>query len=134
MNEDAKVLEHLTVVDSWGRHRRGRPGMGQTIAWRVADSDWANAFVGRGHDPDHDALVPIAIVADRPPPRNWPTSCARASPSAVAVVVVGDFGAAVANLRCEPDTLNFDSVDLACTPQVLDGDEFRRPQPDRRRC
>ena len=124
VNEDAKVLEHLTVVDSWD-------GIAEDVrAWArqshdaLADSDWANAFVGRGHDPDHDALVPIAIVADRPPPPELADELRSCQPSAVAVVVVGDFDAAVANLRCEPDTLNFDSVDLACTPQVLDGDEL----------
>lgn len=124
VNEDAKVLEHLTVVDSWD-------GIAEDIrAWArqshdaLTDSDWPNAFVGRGHDPDHDALVPIAVVADRPPPAELGDELRACLPSAVAVVVVGDFDAAVANLRCEPDTLNFDSVDLACTPQVLDGDEL----------
>lgn len=124
VDEDAKVLEHLTVVDSWD-------GIAEDVrAWAtqsheaLTDQGWPNAFIGRGHDPDHDALVPIAVVADRPPPQELAEALRACQPSAVAVVVVGDFDAAVATLRCEPDTLNFDSVDLACTPQVLDGDEL----------
>lgn len=124
VDEDAKVLEHLTVVDSWD-------GIAEDVrAWAtqsheaLTDQGWPNAFIGRGHDPDHDALVPIAVVADRPPPQELAGALRACQPSAVAVVVVGDFDAAVATLRCEPDTLNFDSVDLACTPQVLDGDEL----------
>lgn len=124
VSEDAKVLEHLTVVDSWD-------GIAEDVrAWAtqsheaLTDQGWPNAFIGRGHDPDHDALVPIAVVADRPPPQELAEALRACQPSAVAVVVVGDFDAAVATLRCEPDTLNFDSVDLACTPQVLDGDEL----------
>ena len=124
VNEDAKVLEHLTVVDSWD-------GIAEDVrAWAsqsheaLADQGWANGFIGRAHDPDHDALAPIAVVADRPPPSELGEELRACQPCAVAVVVVGDFDAAVATLRCEPDTLNFDSVDLACTPQALEGDEL----------
>lgn len=124
VNEDAKVLEHLTVVDSWDGITEDVRAWASQSHEALADQGWANAFIGRGHDPDHDALVPIAVVADRPPPPELAAELRACQPCAVAVVVVGDFDAAVATLRCEPDTLNFDSVDLACTPQVLDGDEL----------
>jgi DNA-binding SARP family transcriptional activator len=124
VNEDAKVLEHLTVVDSWD-------GLAEDVlAWAsqsneaIGEGGWPNAFIARGHDPDHDALVPVAVVADQPPPPDVAEALRANRPSAVAVVVVGDFDGAVASLRCEPDTLNFDTVDLACTPQTLDGDEL----------
>jgi nucleoid-associated protein YgaU/DNA-binding SARP family transcriptional activator len=123
VDEDAKVLEHLTVVDAWD-------GIAEDVlAWASQSHDalsgrgWPNAFIARGHDPDHDALVPVAVVADRPPPPELAEALRANQPSVVAVVVVGDY-AAVATLRCEPDTLNFDMVDLACTPQALDGDEL----------
>lgn len=124
VDEDAEALEHLTIVDSWD-------GIAEDIsAWAsqshaaIVDQGWPNAFIGRGHDPDHDALVPVAIVADRPPPQELAEVLLANRPSTVAVVVLGDFEGAVASLRCEPDTLNFDMIDLACTPQALDGDEL----------
>lgn len=124
VDEDAKVLEHLTVVDSWDGITE------DVLAWAsqshdaLSEQGWPNAFIARGHDPDHDALVPVAVVADRPPPPELAEALRANQPSAVAVVVVGDYDAAVATLRCEADTLNFDMVDLACTPQALDGDEL----------
>lgn len=123
-NEDANVLEHLTLVDSWNSIAE------DVLAWAsqsheaLSDQGWPNAFIARGYDPDHDALVPVAVVADRPPPPDLAESLRSALPSSVAVIVVGDFEDAMASLRCEPDTLNFDMVDLACTPQALDGDEL----------
>ncbi len=124
VDPDAKVLEHLTVVDCW-------EGIAEDLlAWAsqsheaLAENDWPNAFVGRGHEPDHDALVPVAVVADRPPPVELVDSLRSSLPSAVAVVVVGAFDGAVATVRCETDALNFEMVDLACTPQEVAADEL----------
>ncbi|MCZ7537876.1 MAG: LysM peptidoglycan-binding domain-containing protein [Acidimicrobiia bacterium] len=124
VDPDAKVLEHLTVVDCW-------EGIAEDLlAWAsqsheaLAENDWPNAFVGRGHEPDHDALVPLAVVADRPPPIEVVDSLRTSLPSAVAVVVVGAFDGAVATVRCEVDALNFEMVDLACTPQEVAADEL----------
>jgi DNA-binding SARP family transcriptional activator len=40
------------------------------------------------------------------------------------VVVVGEFDHAVATVRCEDEELNFDMIDLACSPQELRADEL----------
>lgn len=124
VDPDAKVLEHLTVVDCW-------EGIAEDlVAWAgqsheaLAENDWPNAFVGRGREPDHDALVPVAVVADRPPPIEVVESLRTSLPTAVAVVVVGAFDGAVATVRCEADALNFEMVDLACTPQEVAADEL----------
>src|SRR3546814_12587969 len=64
----AEVLEHLTVADSW------ESVTDDVWSWAVqshdvlAENGWANAIVARGSEPDHDGLVPVAVVADRPPP------------------------------------------------------------------
>lgn len=124
VDPDAEVLEHLTVVDCWEAIAE------DLLAWAtqshdaLAENAWPNAFVGRGHEPDHDALVPIAVVADRPPPVELVDALRRSLPSAVAVVVVGAFDGAVATVRCETDALNFEMVDLACTPQEVVADEL----------
>ena len=124
VDPDAKVLEHLSIVDSWD-------GLGEDlVAWAneshdaLMECDWANTFVGRGHEPDHDALVPIAVVADRPPPDELAAALRAAQPSAVAVVVVGEFPDALAVVACEDEALSFDMIDLACSPQELESDEL----------
>lgn len=124
VDPDAKVLDHLTIIDTWDGHAE------DLVAWSTQSHDalvengWANTFVGRGHEPDHDALVPIAVVADRPPPDELAAALRAAQPSAVAVVVVGEFRDALATVRCEDDALNFDAADLACSPQELEADEL----------
>lgn len=124
VDPDAKVLDHLTIVDTWD-------GLAEDlVAWSteshaaLAENGWANAFVGRGHEPDHDALVPIAVVADRPPPEELAAALRSVQPSAVAAVVVGDFDHALATVRCADEALNFDMIDLACSPQELEVDEL----------
>jgi nucleoid-associated protein YgaU/DNA-binding SARP family transcriptional activator len=124
VDPEAKTLDHLMITDTWDGHAE------DLVAWSMQSHDalikngWANTFVGRGHEPDHDALVPIAVVADRPPPDELAAALRAAQPSAVAVVVVGEFRDAMATVRCEDDALNFDAVDLACSPQELEADEL----------
>jgi LysM repeat protein len=124
VDPDAKVLEHLTIVESWDSHAEDLMAWTSQSHDALGENGWANAFIGRGTDPDHDALVPIAVVADRPPPDDLAAALRSAQPSAVAVVVVGDFPDALATVRCEDDALNFDMVDLACAPQQMDADEL----------
>jgi nucleoid-associated protein YgaU/DNA-binding SARP family transcriptional activator len=124
VDPDAKVLEHLTIVESWDSHSEDLMAWTSQSHDALGENGWANAFIGRGTDPDHDALVPIAVVADRPPPDDLAAALRSAQPSAVAVVVVGDFPDALATVRCEDDALNFDMVDLACAPQQMDADEL----------
>ncbi|MBL8778304.1 MAG: LysM peptidoglycan-binding domain-containing protein [Acidimicrobiales bacterium] len=120
----ADVLEHLTIVDTWDGHAEDLVAWSTQSHAALAENGWANAFVGRGHDPDHDALVPIAVVADRPPPDELAAALRAAQPSAVAVVVVGEFRDALATVCCEEDALNFDAINLACSPQELEADEL----------
>ncbi len=120
----ADVLEHLTIVDTWDGHAEDLVAWSTQSHAALAENGWANAFVGRGHDPDHDALVPIAVVADRPPPDELAAALRAAQPSSVAVVVVGEFRDAVATVCCEEDALNFDAINLACSPQELEADEL----------
>ena len=120
----ANVLEHLTIVDTWDGHAEDLVAWATQSHTALVQNSWANAFVGRGHEPDHDALVPIAVVADRPPPDDLAAALRSVQPSAVAVVVVGEFQHALATVRCEDDALNFDMIDLACSVQELEADEL----------
>lgn len=124
VDPDAKVLEHLTIVDTWERHAEDLVAWASQSHAALVENGWANAFVGRGHEPDHDALVPIAVVADRPPPDELAAALRSAQPSAVAVVVVGEFRDALATVHCEDDALKFGMIDLACSAQELEADEL----------
>ena len=124
VDPDANVLEHLTIVDTWERHAEDLVAWASQSHAALVENGWANAFVGRGHEPDHDALVPIAVVADRPPPDELAAALRSAQPSAVAVVVVGEFQDALATVHCEDDALNFGAIDLACSAQELEADEL----------
>lgn len=124
VDPEAQVLEHLTVANSWESVTEDIQSWAAQSHGVLAENEWANAFVARGHEPDHDGLVPVAVIADRPPPDTLATLLREHLPSAVAVVVVGSFQAAAAAIRCEPDALNFDTVDLACSPQELEVDEL----------
>jgi DNA-binding SARP family transcriptional activator len=124
VDPEAKVLDHLTILDSWDGVTEDLAGWARQSHSTLAEKGWASTFVGRGHEPDHDALVPIAVVADQPPPGELTNALRDALPSAVAVVVVGAFEGAVATIECEPDSLNFDPVDLACSPQAVTTDEL----------
>jgi nucleoid-associated protein YgaU/DNA-binding SARP family transcriptional activator len=124
VDPEAKVLEHLTAVDSWDGVVEDLRSWASESHEALAENDWANAFVARGHEPDHDALVPVAVVADRPPPPELSEVLRVSLPSTVAVAVVGAFDGAVATIRCEADALNFDMIDLACTPQEVHADEL----------
>ena len=121
---EAGALGHLDVAQSWEDLGPDLTAWAEQSHDALDENEWPNAFVGRGHEPDHDALVALAVVADHPPPDQLAQALHESLPSAVAVVVIGDFKGAAASIRCEDDTLNFDSMDLACSPQGLDGDEL----------
>lgn len=124
VDPEANVLEHLTIVDGWDGLAADLLAWSNESHAALVENHWANTFVGRGHEPDHDALVPIAVVADEPPPDELAAALRAAQPSAVAVVVVGNFPEALATVRCEDEALSFGMVDLACTPQELEEDEL----------
>jgi DNA-binding SARP family transcriptional activator/nucleoid-associated protein YgaU len=118
------VFEHLTVAATWASIAD------DLVAWATQSSESlasqlsATTLAARSDDPDHDAFTPIAVIADSPPPEDLVATLRAASPSAVAIVTVGDFPGAVGRIHCELEALTFDRINLACTPQVLLGDEL----------
>lgn len=120
---DVAVLEHFTVADSWDELTDDLAAWASQSHRALAENGWPTPFVARAHEPDLDALSPIVVVADRPPPTELAEMLRAHSPAAVAVVVVGEL-ADVASVRCEPDALYLDHLNLACTTQRLDSDEL----------
>ncbi len=117
---EATILDHVTIVDSWDDI------VDDVRAWThqsheaLVENDWPNTFVARSDEPDHDALLPVAVIADRPPPTELSDFIRASQPTAVAVVVVGAFDGCASVIRCETDALTFDDIGLACTPQEIE--------------
>lgn len=121
---EAEILEHLTVVQTWENVADDVRAWATQSHDALNENDWPNTFVARAHDPDHDALVPLAVIANHPPPPAL-SECLRSTyPSAVAVVAVGTFTGEPAVVRCDEDALNLDWIDLACAPQEVRADEL----------
>jgi DNA-binding SARP family transcriptional activator/nucleoid-associated protein YgaU len=121
---DAAHFDHLTLVETWADVADDLTAWAQQSHQALVENGWPNTFAGRGHDPDHDALVPIAVVATKPPPPDLLAAMRDAQPSAVAIVVADDFDGALAKIRCEPDALTLDDIDLSFTPQGVDVTEL----------
>jgi DNA-binding SARP family transcriptional activator/nucleoid-associated protein YgaU len=121
---DAAHLDHLTLVETWADVDDDLTAWAQESHHALVDNEWPNTFAGRGHDADHDALVPIAVVATKPPPADLLAVLRGTQPSAVAVVVADHFDGAVATIRCEPDALTLDDVGLSFAPQGIDATEL----------
>lgn len=118
------VFEHLTVAATWASIADDLVAWATQSSESLASQSFATTIAARNDEPDHDALTPIAVIADSPPPEDLVATLRAASPSAVAIVTVGDFPGAVGRIHCEPEALTFDRINLACTPQVLLGDEL----------
>jgi DNA-binding SARP family transcriptional activator/nucleoid-associated protein YgaU len=121
---DAAHLDHLTLVETWADVADDLTAWAQESHSALVDNGWPNTFTGRGYDPDHDALVPIVVVATKPPPPDLLALLRDTQPSAVAVVVADHVDGASATIRCEADALTLDDIDLSFTPQGVDATEL----------
>jgi nucleoid-associated protein YgaU len=124
LEPDAAHLDHLTLVETWADVADDLTAWAQESHRALVDNEWPNTFAGRGYDPDHDALVPIAVVATKPPPSDFLAVLRDTQPSAVAVVVADHVDGASATIRCEPGALTLDDLGLSFTPLGVDATEL----------
>jgi DNA-binding SARP family transcriptional activator/nucleoid-associated protein YgaU len=117
---EAAGLPHLTHKETWDDFSK------DLTAWVLAShnalalNDWPNAFVGRGHDPDHEALMPMVVIATKPPPSELLDLLLDSRPSSVAVVVADEFEGALTTITCDEESIHLDDVDLSFVPQQVD--------------
>jgi len=122
---DASHLDHIQMVQTWEDIAE------DLIFWAGESNDallengWARTFVGRGCSPDHDALVPIAVIATKPPPPHVLAVLMENRPSAVSIVVADEFEGAATSIHCSPEALTLDDVDLSFIPQAVDTEELQ---------
>src|SRR5690606_23658478 len=112
---EVKTLDHVTVADSWDDVLDDVKSWVQHTHEALVENGWPNAFVARGADPLHDALVPVAVIATTPPPPELVEHLAAHRPATLAVVAVGEIEGATM-LDCGADSLTVVDVDLTCSP------------------
>lgn len=83
---------------------------------------WPNPFAARGHGADHDALIPLVVIADEPPAADL-QDAVTAGAAAAAIVSIGPPLAAGTVIDCQPDRLSLPQLGLTCRPQVIDEGE-----------
>jgi DNA-binding SARP family transcriptional activator len=116
------VLERLRVVEDWTGAAADVMAWATQSAEALAANGWPNAFVGRGDDPEHDALMPLVVVATEPPDQDV-VRAVQAAPSSTALVVVGDPLPGATVIECRREQLFLPQLGLTCRPQVLEPDD-----------
>lgn len=117
---EAAGLPHLTHKETWDDFSKDLTAWVHASHNALVLNEWPNAFVGRGHDPDHEALMPMVVIATKPPPPELLDLLLDNRPSAVAVVVADEFEGALTTITCDEETIHLDDVDLSFVPQQVD--------------
>ncbi len=116
-------LEHMTLAASWDEVTDDLTAWARQSHDVLVENGWANAFVARGHDPFHDALAPVVVVATGPPPEELFREVMTHRPATLALLVVGSIEAAT-TIECAPDSLTLVDLGLVCTPYPLEPTEL----------
>ncbi len=117
---EAAGLPHLTHKETWDDFAKDLTAWVHASHNALEVNEWPNAFVGRGHDPDHEALMPMVVIATKPPPPELLDLLLGNRPSAVAVVVADVFEGALTTITCDEEMIHLDDVDLSFVPQQVD--------------
>lgn len=84
---------------------------------------WPNPFVGRVEDPTNDALAPMLVVADGPPPAAVVEALLASERSTVAVVCVAGAEPQGTVVECSTGELHVPSLGLRCVAQTVEAHE-----------
>ncbi len=118
---DATTLDHVTLAESWDDVCDDLTEWVAQTHDAIAENGWPNAFVARGHDPDHDALAPVVVIASEPPPTELVEQLGSHPLSTLTVVAVGAIEGAT-TIECQPDSLTVVDLGLVCTPYPLEAE------------
>jgi DNA-binding SARP family transcriptional activator len=111
-------LDHVRHVDTWNDIADELTDWVTGTSTVAAANNWPNTFVARAIDPDHDALSPVAVIADTAPPSPL-LEALRASPAATIALVVTEPLAGALELRCDADRLSIPDLGLDIEPAAL---------------
>jgi DNA-binding SARP family transcriptional activator len=121
---EAAGLPQLTRKETWHDFAEDLQAWINASHEALMTNEWPNTFVGRGHDPDHEALMPMVIVATKPPPPELLDRLIELRPSAVAIVVADEMDGAMTVIGCEADETRLDDIGLVFSPQQVDDSEL----------
>ncbi|WCO66304.1 LysM peptidoglycan-binding domain-containing protein [Iamia majanohamensis] len=113
-------FDHATVVDDWDAIAADLEVWVEQTHRAIDTNGWGNGFVGRGADPAHDVLAPLAVVAATPPPPDVLEALTTCRPSTVCVVIVGGVDAPVTTVECRAGLVTVPALGLTCTAQTVD--------------
>lgn len=115
-------LEHVATVDSWEEAEEDIAAWAEQSHEALIENAWPNTFIGRGVEPDHDALAPVLVVASKPPPAGLIEIVLANHPAPLAIVVADEVSGAACVIDCQNDSLSVTDLDLSCVPQDLEDD------------
>ncbi|QYG94398.1 LysM peptidoglycan-binding domain-containing protein [Iamia sp. SCSIO 61187] len=113
-------FEHAIVVDDWDAIAADLGVWVEQTHRAIETNGWGNGFVGRGADPAHDVLAPLAVVAATEPPPEVLDAMTTRRPSTVGVVVVGPVDAPATTVECRAGLVTIPVLGLTCTGQAVD--------------
>jgi DNA-binding SARP family transcriptional activator len=113
-------LERVRTVEDWSEVAADLTAWASQSREALAANGWPNPFVARGADPDHDALIPLVVVAAKRPGDPEMAHVILGGPTAAAAVFVGEQIPGATVIECHRDQLVVPQLGLRCRPQVLE--------------
>jgi DNA-binding SARP family transcriptional activator len=115
-------LGHIATHRTWDDIADDIAGWAEQTHQAHTTNRWPNTFVARAMAADHDAVVPLVVIADRPPPDHVLTHVLHDRPASIALVVAAEVDQPSTVIVCQPDELTIPELGLTCTPHALEED------------
>jgi DNA-binding SARP family transcriptional activator/nucleoid-associated protein YgaU len=112
-------LGHVTLIATWDEVADDLCAWAEQSHDAIAEKGWPNAFLARGVEPYHDALAPIVVIADEPPPSRLLDQM-RVHPMATLTIVANGAVEDSTAIDCHPDCLTIVDLGLECTPYLME--------------
>ena len=117
---DVAELGRVTFVDHWNDLDADLHARAEQCNDAVTSHGWPSTFAARAIDATHDALSPLVVIADQPPPASLVEVLRQHPNCPLAIVALGEEEAQGTVVRCEQDHLVLPSIGLQCAPHRLD--------------
>lgn len=117
-------FDRVQLCDGWDEVADDLASWNDQSRDALAENEWPNTFAARGHDADHDALIPMVVIATDQPADIDLLGVLTAGPAATAVVIVGDALPGALGIGCGPDQLEIPQLGLTCRALALPPDDL----------
>jgi DNA-binding SARP family transcriptional activator len=113
-------LDHVTTHGTWDDITDDITSWAEQTHDAHITNRWPNTFVARGAAPDHDAVAPLVVIADRPPPGPLLQHLIDHRPASIALVIAAAIDQPATVIDCQPEVLTIPALGLTCTPHPLE--------------